>query len=389
MKTYLLTFKLLVLSAVAIQPQAASAQTSIADARTGCRIRMISVGDSPPTVRWDGACVAGFASGVGTVVFDSGIRYTGEMRDGWRNGQGKISFPDGNNYEGAFVNSRFNGRGLYVFSNGQRIEGQFKDGDANGACEITMPNRTRISGQCVDGEVVGQGTAVFPDGGRYDGGYAGSQQSGQGVYVGPNRQFRQEGTFREGKFVSGRAYIADDSYQNIENGRPVGDMVPSPATQARMLLNVLATAAVSAQNTTKNTQGAASSNSTSSAQNNNSTPVSSANASNNQSSSSGKTYLDRADNCVSISNTKRESIAQWYRVTNKCSTTIKFFSAPNSDSYGSLSILQPGQSSDSWYNATRLSTLPWVACPGDPPSGRTVSVEGNKNSPNVNCYFRG
>ena len=247
MKTYLLTFKLLALGVAAIQPLAASAQTSIADPRTGCRIRMISVGDSPPTVRWDGPCVAGFASGVGTVVFDSGIRYTGEMRDGWRNGQGKISFPDGNSYEGAFINSRFNGRGLYVFSNGQRIEGQFKDGDANGACEITLPNRTRISGQCVEGEIVGQGSAVFPDGGRYDGGYVGGQQSGQGVYVGPNRQFRQEGTFREGKFVSGRAYIADDSYQNIENGRPVGDMVPSPAAQARMLLNVLATAAAAKQ----------------------------------------------------------------------------------------------------------------------------------------------
>jgi len=242
-KKYLPTFILFALAAIAFQPLAANAQPTVTDARTGCKIKMISVGDSPPRVSWDGACVGGFASGVGTVVLDPGVRYTGEMRDGWRNGQGKITFPSGNTYEGGFVNSQFSGRGLYIFPDGQRVEGQFRDGNANGPCEITSATRVRLSGQCVDGELEGQGTMQYPDGGRYDGGFAKSLSSGQGVYIGPKRQFRQVGFFKEGRLFSGRAYLADDSYQNIENGKPVGEMVVSAATQATLLLNALVSAA--------------------------------------------------------------------------------------------------------------------------------------------------
>jgi hypothetical protein len=218
-------------------------QPSIADPRTGCRVRMISVGDQPPRVSWDGACQNGFASGYGTVVFDSGIRYTGEMRDGWRNGRGKIVFGDNSAYEGEFANSRFNGQGVYTLADGSQIAGTFRDGDQVGVCTVTTTNKSRMRGNCTEGQVDGQGTVEYPDGMRYVGGLVANSLHGQGVLYTAKGDVLREGEFKSGGFWSGKIYTADGSYQAYENGKSSGAVVPSASKQAQVFLGALTTLA--------------------------------------------------------------------------------------------------------------------------------------------------
>ena len=97
-------------------------------------------------------------------------------------------------------------------------------------------------------------------------------------------------------------------------------------------------------------------------------------------------YLDLVQACIELKETRRESIAQWYSVTNTCSMKVKFFSAPDSPTYGSLKILSPGQTGTSWWNYVKKPKLPWVACPADAPNGNIVSVEGDANGP-VACRY--
>ena len=218
------------------------AQPSVTDQRTGCKLRMIVVGDPYPRVAWDGACAAGFASGYGTAVFTPGIRYTGEMRDGWRNGKGKITFPSNDSYEGEFLNSRFHGQGAYLQANGVRFEGQFREGELNGACTVTLASRERIRGNCKDSSPEGQGSIDMPDGSRYEGGLAGGQRHGQGMWKTASGLPQFAGEFKDGALWSGKAYVADGSYQPFENGKPFGSMVLSAEKQALTVLSALASA---------------------------------------------------------------------------------------------------------------------------------------------------
>lgn len=101
--------------------------------------------------------------------------------------------------------------------------------------------------------------------------------------------------------------------------------------------------------------------------------------------SDGKVYVDRIDNCAQVENTRIESIAQWYKVTNTCNVTIKFYSDNNFTSvYGSLKIMPPGQSDTSWYSREKGSSLNYYVCPANGPTNEDVYTD----SARLNCYYR-
>lgn len=102
-------------------------------------------------------------------------------------------------------------------------------------------------------------------------------------------------------------------------------------------------------------------------------------------SADGKVYVDRIDSCAQVENTRIESIAQWYKVTNICSNTIKFYSDNNfTSAYGSLKIMPPGQSDTSWYSREKGTSLNYYVCPANGPSNEDVYTD----TALLNCYYR-
>jgi hypothetical protein len=220
--------------------QAVTAQVAVADQRTGCKVRFLSVGPQTPRVTWDGPCVGGFAQGTGTVQFDSGVRYVGEMRDGWRNGAGRLTMPDGGFNEGRFVNSQLSGPGASQDAAGNRIEGSYSDGVLAGACRLMAKNGDRADGQCVDDDLVNGTYREAATGWVYQGGLKEGRYHGNGVNRAPNDMMRHEGVWSEGKLVKGRVVTRDGSYRNWENGQFVGDAVVSDQAKAQQNAEAMA-----------------------------------------------------------------------------------------------------------------------------------------------------
>jgi hypothetical protein len=104
------------------------------------------------TVTWSGACVNGFAQGLGSVHW---LRNNapfetdeGEWRDGYQIGMGKQVWPTGR-YEGGFLASEPHGRGTFVLQS-SRYEGEFRNGKPNGAGTLTTPDGS-LQGNWTDG----------------------------------------------------------------------------------------------------------------------------------------------------------------------------------------------------------------------------------------------
>lgn len=120
----------------------------------------------------------------------------------------------------------------------------------------------------------------------------------------------------------------------------------------------------------------------------NTTPSNSQDESTASSNAAGKQSIERVDKCIDIRNTHIQgNDAQWYRVTNTCSSAIKFYSANNSERYGNLKNLAPGQTDTSWWSLRTKSSLPWVACPEKSTSGKDVRLDESTTNSLVCFYY--
>jgi hypothetical protein len=82
-----------------------------------------------PRMALRGKCSEGNCrSGVGTVEWPEGERYTGRFREGRRHGQGSFSWPDGRMYIGEWSDGQPNGLGTRIFANGRYKAGYFDSG---------------------------------------------------------------------------------------------------------------------------------------------------------------------------------------------------------------------------------------------------------------------
>jgi hypothetical protein len=179
---------------------------------TDCRIAPLS---GASKASWKGACVDGYASGKGSLVWHTEAigkhsaeatlargavqgeailkttqyTYTGTLKDGVPEGQGYFEYADdGGWYEGEVAAGLPHGKGIKLSF-----------------------NRTRHTGVWANGKLNGWGEAIFAAGGSYAGGWKDNKFHGHGTitYAGSGRKY--EGTFEDGR-------IAGTSQSDIEKG---------------------------------------------------------------------------------------------------------------------------------------------------------------------------
>ncbi len=133
------------------------------------------------TVRWTGACVDGYAEGLGTATFNHegqvqsltatfvrgvipdghvinrwgrGWSYDGEIVGGRFQGAGILTTDACNRFDGHWTAGRMNGFGVFLGPDGALYAGDWKDGRPNGNGELRRADGTLVSGLFVDGKLV-------------------------------------------------------------------------------------------------------------------------------------------------------------------------------------------------------------------------------------------
>lgn len=127
----LMTMLTLAASQAAGQAPSSSPPGWIADPRTGCKVW--NAGPLPgESVSWSGGCVAGLATGTGTLQwFKDGKpagRYDGQYRAGKQNGRGTFLFVSGNRYEGEWRDGKPDGEGTKTNADGRVFSGTWANG---------------------------------------------------------------------------------------------------------------------------------------------------------------------------------------------------------------------------------------------------------------------
>src|SRR6478752_1386498 len=130
---------------------------------------LYGAGASPgDTVQWTGACIAGYAEGLGTATF----AHEGQTQSFTANFVHGV-IPDGHvitrwgqgwSYDGETIGGRFNGPGILndgkmtgfgvlLRANGERYAGDWKDDKPNGSGEFRHADGSFLSGEFVDGKL--------------------------------------------------------------------------------------------------------------------------------------------------------------------------------------------------------------------------------------------
>ena len=132
------------------------------------------------TVSWTGACVDGYAEGLGTATFThdgqaqsftanfvhgvvpdghvitrwgQGWSYDGETVGGRFNGPGILTTDASDRFDGFWSDGKMNGFGVLLRANGERYVGDWKDDKPNGNGELRHSDGSRMSGVFVDGKL--------------------------------------------------------------------------------------------------------------------------------------------------------------------------------------------------------------------------------------------
>lgn len=94
----------------------------IADPNSGCKVWNRSPAGSSESIKWDGLCKDGLATGKGTLLwFSNGTpseKYVGEIQGGKRNGLGTYTWKDGRSLEGEWQFEEMTGFGKSFDSTG-------------------------------------------------------------------------------------------------------------------------------------------------------------------------------------------------------------------------------------------------------------------------------
>jgi len=166
----------------------------------------------------EGDCI----NGRGTLVFDTGHKYTGGFKDGVRQGEGILLMPggrkivgvwedneiksgtytepDGTVYEGQWMFRERNGQGTLTFPDGRKYVGEFKSDQRNGQGTMFFPDGRKYVGDFLSGKRTGTGTMTYPDGRVYTGEFEDGEMNGKGSMTYPDGR-KVEGTFKDGTYV--------------------------------------------------------------------------------------------------------------------------------------------------------------------------------------------
>lgn len=125
-------------------------------------------------------------SGLKTINYKNGFKYTGMFEHGKKNGRGTLTWPDGTEYFGDFVNDKMTGQGKITWPNGSCYTGAFVNGKKTGRGRLDMVGGASYSGIFFEGEMTGRGVYTWPTGVKYTGLLNKGKITGQGVIKWPD-----------------------------------------------------------------------------------------------------------------------------------------------------------------------------------------------------------
>ena len=153
-----------------------------------------------PAVSLGDECVEGdCVNGNGTMVYDTGHRYTGGFKDGVRHGEGILLMPGKRKIVGVWVDNEIR-EGTFTDSDGTIYEGQWEFRERNGRGTLTFPDGRKYVGEFKNGQRHGKGTMTWPDGRTYVGDFKNGVRTGQATMTYPDGRTEQ-GEFKDGKLV--------------------------------------------------------------------------------------------------------------------------------------------------------------------------------------------
>jgi hypothetical protein len=166
----------------------------------------------------EGDCI----NGKGTLVFDTGHKYTGGFKDGVRQGNGILLLPGGRKIVGVWENNEMksgtytepdgtvykgqwkfrerNGQGTLSYPDGRKYVGEFKSGQRHGRGTMDFPDGRQYEGEFFQGQRTGRGAMTYSDGRKYIGEFKDGNRNGQGTMIYPSGK-KREGRFKDGDFV--------------------------------------------------------------------------------------------------------------------------------------------------------------------------------------------
>jgi hypothetical protein len=143
----------------------------------------------------EGDCV----NGKGTMVYDTGHKFTGGFKDGGRHGDGVLVMPGGRKIVGVWENNEIR-EGTYTQADGTTYKGQWMFRERNGQGTLTFPDGRKYIGEFKSGQRHGKGTMIYPDGRKYTGEFKAGERNGHGTMIYPDGK-KLEGEFKNGEFV--------------------------------------------------------------------------------------------------------------------------------------------------------------------------------------------
>jgi hypothetical protein len=138
-------------------------------------------------VQWTGACVSGFAEGLGTATFNhdgqtqsftayfvhgvipdghvitrwgKGWSYDGETVGGRFNGPGILTTDSSDRFDGHWNDGKMNGFGVLLRANGERYVGDWKNDKPNGRGALRNSDGSEVDGDFIDGKLDKKGDAA-------------------------------------------------------------------------------------------------------------------------------------------------------------------------------------------------------------------------------------
>lgn len=130
----------------------------------------------------------------GTAEYPSGDVYVGGYKNGQRHGQGTYTYKEkGWKYEGAWKSDKKDGLGVMYYSNGEKYHGMWKNNKRSGQGTHIYANKDIYTGEWLDGAKHGIGSYIY-------------RETGSELY----------GTWKQGKFESGRW---TDKYETAFKGK--------------------------------------------------------------------------------------------------------------------------------------------------------------------------
>lgn len=114
---------------------------------------------------WEGTWKNGSRyTGVGTVTYTSGNKYTGELKESKFSGQGTLVYANGEKYVGEFKNDKYDGKGELIYSKNANVvsyKGEFKAGKRHGNGKLIFTNGDTYEGSWFEDKRHGYGVTIY------------------------------------------------------------------------------------------------------------------------------------------------------------------------------------------------------------------------------------